>query len=476
MAYKILWYSIPALHDNTNGAAIHSKIMLEALARRGIEIKVLNALVGDDVRGLEVFNRIGAQIGDTKERKVLQFTDSGVEYFVAKTQGHTEPTILVSDQNLVFDLYQQLLEKFQPDLIMGYSGDVFSTVLRREAQARGIPVVYVLHNGYHRGYGFVACDLVVAPSQICAQSYFEQDGIDVKAIGQFIDSERVLAQHRDQKDKIQYVTLVNPTPAKGIAIFVKLHEVFAQKHPEVPFLVVKSVGDYHQTLRQLHYPDSTPFVAEGQPCSADSIQVAEHTDEPRLIYDVSRVVVTPSLCFESWGCVASEAVMNGIPVLSTNSGGLPEAISGGGILLEPPESTKKDNLCLPTDEEIAPWVEALERCLNEDWTEACDQATEALGLEHSIDRLLGYIEPLMQKAQKQRDVFGQSAYFSDLCMKRRKQAFEQKAAQQQQAQAQAQHQGLAAAGVTRIAVRNQVKTGSKSSKKNRGGAKSKRKK
>ena len=61
-------------------------------------------------------------------------------------------------------------------------------------------------------------------------------------------------------------------------------------------------------------------------------------------------------------------------------------------------------------------------------------------------------------------------------MKRRKQAFEQKAAQQQQAQAQAQHQGLAAAGVTRIAVRNQVKTGSKSSKKNRGGAKSKRKK
>ena len=71
MAYKILWYSIPALHDNTNGAAIHSKIMLEALARRGIEIKVLNALVGDDVRGLEVFNRIGAQIGDNKERKVL---------------------------------------------------------------------------------------------------------------------------------------------------------------------------------------------------------------------------------------------------------------------------------------------------------------------------------------------------------------------------------------------------------------------
>lgn len=475
MANKILWYSIPALHDNTNGAAIHSKIMLETLVAHGYEVKVLNALVGDDVRGLEVFNRIGAQIGDNPQRKFLQFTDNGVEYFVAKTQGHTEPTIEVKDQNLVFDLFQQLLIKFQPDVVMGYSGDIFSTMVRSEAQARGIPVVYVLHNNYHRDFAFTACNLVVAPSHACAKFYHDNDGIDVKAIGQFIDVERIKAKQREaHPENIKYVTLINPTPTKGLAIFVKLNEVFAKKHPEIPFLVVHSVGNYQAILRKLHYADGTPLIKEEAPkanadetiqvvAAADSsadnpvhrIQIAEHTDAPHLIYDISRVVVTPSLCQESWGCVASEAVINGIPVVATTQGGLPEAINGGGILLPPPASTLKDPCCLPTDEEIAPWVEALERCLNEDWTERCHTASKAIDIEESFKRLMSYLQPLMDKGSKERNVFARSVYFSDYSMQRRKKQHEM----------QQQRQG--AAHGARIPLHGQPKPGSKSSKKNR---------
>ena len=36
MANKILWYSVPSLHDSSNGAAIHNKVLLEALAARGL--------------------------------------------------------------------------------------------------------------------------------------------------------------------------------------------------------------------------------------------------------------------------------------------------------------------------------------------------------------------------------------------------------------------------------------------------------
>ena len=163
MAYKILWYSIPSLHDNTNGAAIHSKIMLEALVRRGIEVKVLNALVGDDVHGLAVFNRIAQNIPNAKQRKFFQFIDSGIEYFVANTKGHVSNDITNGDQNIIFDLFVQLLDKYQPDLVMGYSGDVFSQYLRHEAKSRGIAVAYALHNGLHRGFSFVDCDLVFTP-------------------------------------------------------------------------------------------------------------------------------------------------------------------------------------------------------------------------------------------------------------------------------------------------------------------------
>lgn len=447
MAYKILWYSIPALHDNSNGAAIHSKIMLEALVRRGIEVKVLNALVGDDIHGLEVFNRIAQAVGDTKERKFLQFNDNGIEYFIAKTKGHLSRDITSDDQDTIFDLFLQLLDKYQPDMIMGYSGDMFSVSLRREAKIRGMTIVYALHNGLHRGFRFIDCDLVFTPSEASASMYRDGDGTDVKAVGQFIDKQRVLATKRAQTENVKYVTLVNPTPEKGIAIFVKLHEVFSRKHPEIPFLVVKSIGDYPTTVRSLHHKDGSPYVQNGVPCTAEQIKVAEHTDDPRLIYDISRVIVMPSVWHEAWGCVATEAVMNGIPVLASKNGGLPEAVREGGVLLEAPECTQKDYRCVPDDDEIAPWVEALERCLNDDWTEACRKASDYNDLERSIDRLMVYLEPLLQQGQQHKQPLEQSSVFSDLTMQKRKQAYAELAAKQaaqatqasqDQAQAQAQ--------------------------------------
>ena len=525
MAYKILWYSIPALHDNTNGAAIHSKIMLEALARRGIEVKVLNALVGDDVHGLAVFNRIAQQIPNAKARKFFQFIDSGIEYFVANTKGHVSNDITNGDQNIIFDLFVQLLDKFQPDLVMGYSGDVFSQYLRHEAHARGIAVAYALHNGLHRGFSFEDCDLVFTPSESSAAMYRDLDGVDVKSVGQFIDKNRVLATRRDQKENIKYVTLVNPTPEKGMAIFTKLHEAFVKKHPneDIPFLVVKSVGNYAVLMNQLHNADGTKFLVGEHATAAEQIKVAEHTDDPRLIYDISRVIVMPSVWHEAWGCVATEAVMNGIPVLASKSGGLPEAVREGGMLIEAPECTKRDYRCVPSDEEIAPWVEALERCLNEDWTERCAQASEENSLEHSIDRLMAYIEPLMQKAQQEKRPLDTSAYFSAKTVERRKAAYAEQAQRlaEQQAQAQQAQQPVAAQEVpvgasatvqpgqnvsigstneplidiegygkpkavaqpvavaqptlTRVKVHSEVKEGSKSSKKNRAPAKRKKK-
>ena len=140
--------------------------------------------------------------------------------------------------------------------------------------------------------------------------------------------------------------------------------------------------------------------------------------------------------------------MNGIPVLASKSGGLPEAVRDGGVLLDAPACTQRDYRCVPTDEEIAPWVEALERCLNEDWTERCAQSAEENSLDHSIDRLLSYIEPLMQKAQQEKRPLESSAYFSAKTVERRKAAYAEQAkrlAEQQAAQAAQQAQQAQAA-------------------------------
>jgi glycosyltransferase involved in cell wall biosynthesis len=53
------------------------------------------------------------------------------------------------------------------------------------------------------------------------------------------------------------------------------------------------------------------------------------------IYARSRLVIAPSRWEETWGRIATEAHVNGIPVLASDRGGLPEAVGAGGICLSP---------------------------------------------------------------------------------------------------------------------------------------------
>ena len=429
MAYKILWYSIPALHDNTNGAAIHNKILLEALAARGFTVKALNATVADDPRGLAIFDKIVAQIKPDPQKSFLQFYDKGVEYIVVKTKHQRSDEVNTADQGLIFNIFSQFLEKYQPDLIMGYSGDFFSCYARHEAHVRGIPLVYAICNGLHRSFAFPDCDLVFSPSEATAKFYRENDGIDVKAVGQFIDRAKVTAADRSGA---KYITLINPVPEKGLAILVKLAQIWQQRHPEQKFMVVKSVGDYDQLVCRLHYADGNPFISEEVRKQnpqvvrqvLHNIDVAEHTDDVRLVYALTKVLLVPSVWHEAWGCVATEANFNNIPVLASQSGGLAEAVHGGGINLPAPASTQRDYYCIPSDEEIMPWVEALERLLNEDWSKQCAEASAYNDLDRSVDRLLEYMLPLMEKGSKEKRPLEKSHFFSAKTMEQHKATFE----------------------------------------------------
>lgn len=57
----------------------------------------------------------------------------------------------------------------------------------------------------------------------------------------------------------------------------------------------------------------------------------------------ARVVLMPSLWEESFGRVAAEAMANGIPVLSSDRGALPETV-GAGRFVEPPRLRRRRTL------------------------------------------------------------------------------------------------------------------------------------
>jgi glycosyltransferase involved in cell wall biosynthesis/tRNA G46 methylase TrmB len=59
----------------------------------------------------------------------------------------------------------------------------------------------------------------------------------------------------------------------------------------------------------------------------------EQTD-PHLFFQHARLVLVPSLWPEPFGRIAVEAMSNGIPVIASNCGGLPEIIGDAGILID----------------------------------------------------------------------------------------------------------------------------------------------
>src|SRR5262249_28320054 len=93
--------------------------------------------------------------------------------------------------------------------------------------------------------------------------------------------------------------------------------------PDFPFLFVRG------------WPLSASLEAELQQhiSSLPNVQLVARTEDMASIYAQTRVLLVPSQWDETWGRVASEAQFSGIPVLSSDSGGLPEAVGHGGILL-----------------------------------------------------------------------------------------------------------------------------------------------
>ena len=69
----------------------------------------------------------------------------------------------------------------------------------------------------------------------------------------------------------------------------------------------------------------------------------------------------PSVWVENGGLVAREALANGIPVLASDRGGLPETLGESGFVFTlPPECTPQSGY-VPTAQEVAPWVATVER-------------------------------------------------------------------------------------------------------------------
>jgi glycosyltransferase involved in cell wall biosynthesis len=151
------------------------------------------------------------------------------------------------------------------------------------------------------------------------------------------------------------VAMINPCAMKGIAIFLAL----AKRLPEVAFGALPGWGTTSRDRQALAELPNVTLL----PNCRDIEQLLERT----------RVLLMPSLWYEGFGLIVMEAMLRGIPVVSSDSGGLKEAKAGTGFVLpvRPIERFEPvfDEHGLPepvtAPQEIGPWAEALAALLGD---------------------------------------------------------------------------------------------------------------
>lgn len=395
---KILWMSPYSLHDISSGASIHCRYILESLQQRGFEIWAFSSFIFDRPHGgSATFGDLQTFYSQRPRAQIFEFNDRGIHYIYLKSKQTFERQRTSDEQMMYYEHYCDILERFQPDIVLGYGTGMDSYTCFAEAKRRGIKTVYTLMNGKHGHFSFPYFDLVITDSQTTSQLYANRDGINCVPIGQFIEPERVVSPTHNPT----YITMINPDLFKGAAIFARIAEYCSKTHPDWKFLVVNSRADFAQIVTVLHTKgknDELPYTNY----KFENVTAIPSTGDVRQIYAVTKIMLVPSLAYESWGRVASEAMLNGLPVLGHNIGGIPEAIGEGGIILDPPQHCLEDNRSLPDDNEILPYVQALERLTSEDWSEKIQKSVQNVNKAKLTDNLIKLLEPLYTKPQRLR--------------------------------------------------------------------------
>jgi glycosyltransferase involved in cell wall biosynthesis len=244
--------------------------------------------------------------------------------------------------------------------LLTYGGHPAGLELMRRARTRGIAVVFHLHNfGYDDRRAFADASAVIFPSEYSRRHYSRLLGLDGPVIPDPISLARVVAMDPEPK----YVTFINPQPAKGVTVFARIALELGRRRPDIPLLVVEGRGTSDALAR-------LPVDLSG----LTNLHRMAATPDPREFYRVSRAVLVPSLWRESLGRVPMEAMANGIPVLASDRGALPETLGESGFVFTIPGRLNPHTPELPTAREVAPWVAVVQRLWDDPAFEARHRA------------------------------------------------------------------------------------------------------
>ena len=212
----------------------------------------------------------------------------------------------------------QIAREFDASAIVVQSGARLARLLVASLDT-GRPTAAYLHNvePYQVGGNLVADPQVLyfANSDFTARRWAALSGIACRVTPPVVRAEGVLAGTTGA-----HVLFVNPVAIKGVEFLFAL----AAACPELPFLVVES-WNLNPAWRRF---------CRARARALGNIRWLAATDDMRPVYAEARLLLMPSVWEEAFGRTAVEAQLNGLPVLASNRGALPEVVGEGGVTLD----------------------------------------------------------------------------------------------------------------------------------------------
>lgn len=291
------------------------------------------------------------------DRPVLTFTDSHGIHTTLLDTGSLGLFAWPERHGSQFNrLYARELAEFRPDILFAFGGQPGDVERYRRASAGGAKVVFGLRNhGYYEARWLAELDAVLTCSEFLSARYRERLGLRSVALPPSFASNDVIAEEREPI----FFVAVNPSVEKGAFFLARLAEEVASRRPDLPMLFIESRGSAGALVRA--------GLAGGFDLRRhESLMFAPATATPAEIFRGARVLLAPSVWEEPFGRVAAEALLNGVPPIVSDRGGLPEAANGGGFVQPLPAELTLDTRTPVAPAAVDPWVELIAQLADDD--------------------------------------------------------------------------------------------------------------
>lgn len=367
---SVLAVTYAALCDPTSGAAASLRDTLAILREAGWRTAALTGPHFEAKRGErpEPFSALRAcgrapKLSTTLHVRVKHalatYDDDGLTttQFLPRVGAELEP-----DRDLVTAfgalLERQILAQ-RPSLLVTYGGGALGREIARIAQRQSVPLVFWLRNAAYRDPSlFDGASGILVGSRFLADHYRRTLGVDATPIPSPVRWERVLVPEGEHARRA--LTFVTPTRAKGLLVAARIFEEAMRRLPELVVDVVEGRGSAEE------------LFSSGACIPRSRVRVVTATRDPRTFYADTRVLLAPSLWKEASLRSGIEAMINGVPTLGSDRGGIAETLGETGRVFAVPSEITPETSSMPAAHVVRPWVDAIVRL----WTDPAHYEAE----------------------------------------------------------------------------------------------------